>query len=629
MAGKKLDPQKVALFALLIEKGYSESAAEKEAGIAHATVFRQKQDPTSPIYLALANLGLKGTRLPKALKSDPQRALTDFGFFRQYFFARSTSPWAEEAAYKVAELLETDREEYLVVNIAPGVGKSTFFTHDLPAWILARDRSKSLMIGSASQNLANNYVNRLRNTFERTIPEKADLRLKELGMAEDAKSTLPLAYGRFRGIGSNAQWSRNAFDILQPDGEARGEKENSVVAYGMDSGFLGGRFDFVIWDDLVTNKTIATESAREKLIKDWDAESETRLEPEGLLILQGQRLGPNDLYRYCLDQREYTEIEVSSPDELPRKYHHISFKAHYDEKCEGDHARDAKPYPEGCLLDPRRLDFRKLMGKKLNNEGNYLTVYQQEDVDTRTSLVKREWIDGGTDPETGQTYPGCWDENRRIGSVELLKDVSGFSVIMVDPSPTKYWSIQWFIYNPEHQFFYLVDMVRQPMEAPDFLDYNIAAREFSGLLEEWVQRSKTLGRPVTDLIMEANAAQKFMNQYNYWKVWSARNSIDITPHQTNSTNKHSEEYGVQTIAPHFKYGRVRLPGDEASGSRKAVSQFVKELTEYPNGTTDDTVMSFWFLVWQAPNIFDSLNVPEYSFERPSWMVGRGERVGIM
>jgi len=628
MAGKKLDPQKVALFALLIEKGYSESAAEREAGIAHATVHRQKQDPTSPIYLALANLNLKGTRLPKALKSDPQKALTDFGFFRQYFFARSTSPWAEEAAYKVAELLETDREEYLVVNIAPGVGKSTFFTHDLPAWILARDRSKSLMIGSASQNLANNYVNRLRNTFERTIPEKADLRLKELGMAEDAKSTLPLAYGRFRGIGSNAQWSRNAFDILQPDGEARGEKENSVVAYGMDSGFLGGRFDFVIWDDLVTNKTIATEAAREKLIKDWDAESETRLEPEGLLILQGQRLGPNDLYRYCLDQREYTEIEVSSPDEAPKKYHHISFKAHYDEKCEGDHARDAKPYPEGCLLDPRRLDFRKLMGKKLNNEGNYLTVYQQEDVDTRTSLVKREWIDGGTDPETGQTYPGCWDDNRRIGSVELLKDVAGFSVIMVDPSPTKYWSIQWFIYNPEHQFFYLVDMVRQPMEAPDFLDYNIAARQFSGLLEEWVQRSKTLGRPVTDLIMEANAAQKFMNQYNYWKVWSARNSIDITPHQTNSTNKHSEEYGVQTIAPHFKYGRVRLPGDEASGSRKAVSQFVKELTEYP-GATDDTVMSFWFLVWQAPNIFDSLNVPEYSFERPSWMAGRGERVGIM
>ena len=629
MAAHRLDPLKVATFALLVSKGQSMTASAKEAKISWPTVMRQMKDPTSPIVIALASHNIHKGGIPgwEKYTLDAQRALTDFGFFREYFFARSTSPWAEEAAYKVAELLATDREEYFVVNIAPGTGKSTFFTHDLPAWILARDRSKSLMIGSASQNLANGYVNRLRNSFERTIPEKADRKLLDLGLAKDAKSTLPLSYGRFRAV-QGGVWSRNQFDIAQIDGEARGEKESSVVAYGMDAGFLGGRFDFVIWDDLVTNKTLATEGARDKLIKDWEAESETRLEPEGLLILQGQRLGPSDLYRHCLDLKEFTELDIPN-EQVPKKYHHISFKAHYDENCQGDHGRNATPWPKGCLLEPRRLDWRKLMNTKINNEGNYLTVYQQEDVDTKTSLVKSIWIDGGEDPETNQVLPGCWDTRRKIGSVEMLKGVDGFSVVTVDPSPTKYWAIMWWLYSPEDQLFYLVDMERKPMEAPDFLDYNISERAFSGLLEEWVQRAKALGRPITDLIMENNAAQKFMNQYNYWKMWSAINSVTITGHQTNATNKTDEEYGVQTIAPHFRYGRVRLPGDEMSGSKAAVAQFVKELTEYPNSRTDDTVMSFWFLVWQAPNIFDSLRIPDYSFDRPSFMKGRGERVGIM
>ena len=503
---------------------------------------------------------------------------------------------------------------------------STMFTHDLPAWILARDRSRSVMIGSATQNLAEGYVNRLRRSFERTIPERADRKLEELGLAQDAKSTLSRTYGRFRPM--QGTWAKGMFDIEQEEGQARGEKEYSVAAFGMDAGFLGGRYHLVIWDDLVTKATVRTEQAREKLIGDWDTQSETRLEPEGLLILQGQRIGPNDLYRYALDQREYQEIEMTSPDEVaPKKYHHIAFKAHYDEKCTGDHSREAQAWPDGCLLDPRRLNFRKLMNTKLKDEGLYRTVYQQEDIAIGNTLVNPIWISGGLDPETQIFHQGCWDVERRIGSVKDFKGISGYSVVTVDPSPTKFWAVMWWFYEPERQFFHLIDMVRQPMEAPDFLDYNIQGRRYSGLLEEWVARSKELGLPITNLIMESNAAQKFMNQYNYWKNWSAVNSIDITPHQTNSSNKSHEEYGVQTISPHFRHGRVRLPGDLLSGSRHAVNQFVKEVTEYPSGMTDDTVMSFWFLVWQAPNLFDSMNVPVYKMERPSFMAGRGERVG--
>ena len=56
------------------------------------------------------------------------------------------------------------------------------------------------------------------------------------------------------------------------------------------SGFLGGRFDLVIWDDLVDRKNTKTVEAKENLRTWWDSEAETRLEPRGLLLVQGQRI---------------------------------------------------------------------------------------------------------------------------------------------------------------------------------------------------------------------------------------------------------------------------------------------------------------------------------------------------
>jgi hypothetical protein len=38
--------------------------------------------------------------------------------------------------------------------------------------------------------------------------------------------------------------------VRQLDGVALDDKEATVSAWGKDSGFLGGRFDFVVWDDL-------------------------------------------------------------------------------------------------------------------------------------------------------------------------------------------------------------------------------------------------------------------------------------------------------------------------------------------------------------------------------------------
>ena len=615
MAGREIEPERIKKYVKLIAQNASMNEAAKEAGISYSTIMRQIKINDSALNKALGDMGLSEAGVPDRSRwsRDAVRAADDFGYFRERHLARSTSPWAEEAANKILELAETKHKEYVVINCPPGVGKSSLFVHDIPAWLAVRNRALRQMIGSSTQKMANGYTGQLRNTFERTSIVQADPELKAMGLAKDAVSTLVRDYGRFKPA-DNGLWRREEFVLAQPNGATVTGKEASFVAFGMDTKFLGGRFNIALWDDLVTGSTLKTEESRENLIMLWESEAETRLEPNGLLILQGQRLGPNDLYRYCLNLKDFTEIDAE-PEAQPKKYHHIKFKAHYEEQCEGLHEKTDPPYPQGCLLDPYRLTWRDLMRVKTNKEERYQTVYQQEDTDAASSLVQRIWIEGGIDSK-GATVPGCWDDERSAGIVPA--NVKGYSIITADPSPTKYWSIGWWLYDPATQFQYLIDMVRAPMDAPDFLDWNQQSGEFTGLLQSWVLRARDEHRPITHLIVEQNAAQRFMLQYDHFKRWTAINSVRLTSHDT-GRNKSDPAFGVQAIAPHYKFGRIRLPGNKLDGSRQSMMPLVKEVTEYPNGTTDDCVMMHWFLVWNAQKLFRPANLDAPTFERPSWI----------
>ena len=623
--GFKIDDDKFRAYAKAISKGHSQKTSAGMAGISYSTIMKQQVVPTSRLNKILGEAGFAnaGVFNPEKAKGDAQRALEDFGYFRQRYFARSTSPWAEEAAYKILELANSPQKEYVVVNCPPGVGKSTFFTHDLPVWLAVRDRSRRTMIGSRTARQATQYTGRIRRSFERVTPVKADSILLERGLAVDAQSTLIADFGRFKPANSDL-WRLEEFILAQEGTGAIEDKEPNFVAYGMDSGFLGGRFDTVIWDDLVDKTNIRSTDARETLINWWETEAETRLDPGGLLILQGQRMAPDDLYRYALNLADWSEEFEDKPELAPKKYHHIVYKAHYDDECkEAVTGKHSGPYPQGCLLDPYRLPWVELMRVKKNRLERFQTLYQQEDIDKASSLIDPAWIDGGTGSD-GIAYQGCWDTNRGIGT--FPKGITAYSIVTADPSPTKYWAVQWWAYDAETQVQHLVDLQRSPMEAPDFLDWNNDTRAFTGLLEEWWQRSNDQGHAFTHLIVEANAAQRFMLQYDHFKRWSAIRNVNLIPHQTNR-NKSDEGYGVQTLAPHYRAGRVRFPGSDYLGSKSIIKPMIKELIQWPEGSTDDCVMAHWFLIWNAPNLFHGGSDKPPTFSRPSWMAGRGSRWG--
>lgn len=619
----RIPPETYKKFDALIRGGVGASEAGRRVGISKPTALKRAQGlkkRAGSIHAAvIRDLDTPDPRVVEKLSEIAQHCLECFECFRLRYFGHVSTPWQTRAALAMRDLLESPDKEHAVVNVPPGAGKSTLFTHDLIAWLLVRNRGTRVLIGSRTERQAKQYVGRLKTSFERTAPPTASDELKRKGLAVDAEATLTADFGRFKPTNPDV-WRNEEFTIAQVNDIAGSDKERSVSAFGMDGGFLGGRYDLVIWDDLVDKRSMRTAEARETLINMWETEAETRLEPGGLLILQGQRMRSDDLYRYALDLKSGDPDEFESEEHRPNKYHHIIFKAHDDERCHGDHGRDARPWDGtdagGCLLDPVRLDWRSLRTIQSNRAERFLVMYQQEEADPAGALVHPIWVSGGVGDD-GMTYPGCWDNQR--GLCELPKGLSLplVSIATADPSPTKFWSIQWWIYHPASEQRFLMDLIRQSMEAPDFLDWDYNENEFVGIMESWQQRSVVMGLPISHWVVEKNAAQRFILQYQHARRWQAKHSVNVIGHETHS-NKHDPEFGVQTLAPHWKFGRVRLPGKNGNPGRPAAFKLIDEVTKWPEGSTDDCVMAQWFLEVQLPNIW-SPGVVAPQFDRPGFL----------
>lgn len=606
----------VKFISLYKTKQYSIREAAKEAGIseksARAFLAGKGTSSGNKFKPMLDELSIPEVLRYDQLSADARDAYDNFGYFRERYFGRIPSPWQEEAADIVLEGLATRDREFYVINVPPGSGKTTLFCHDIAAWLTVRDRAIRGLNGQKTEAKAKLSNRRLMRTFERRTPVQADPQLLELGQALDAKATLMHDFGRFKPLIPD-MWRLESFFVAQEDNESIVDKEPTWTAFGMDGSSLGYRLKVIFWDDLVDKTTIGMESALKQ--QEWYTdEAETRLDPGGALFLIGQRLSSRDLYRFCLDLKTGDpddfdipdNVQISDPelDPRPTKYKHIKYKAHYEDRCTGNHKRDeVKAWPDGCLLEPYRLPWRDLATIMRNDRTKFMTVYQQEDADEADVLVPPIMINGGRGTD-GIEYPGCLDKDRGICELPPGLTRPLISVVTTDPSPTKYWAIQWWIYQPSSGQCFLMDLHREKMQAPDILDFNAQTGRYVGLMEEWAQRAKKLGFPIKYWVVEENAAQKFLYQYNHAQTWLRQWSIRLIPHQTNK-NKADPELGVETLRSDYEFGRMRLPGKR--GSEPTVLKLTYELTHYPDAFTDDQVMANWFLRYNLKKLTNPSN----------------------
>lgn len=612
---------------------YDRGLKDTMRGGAHPTGGARKQstDPNNPYVTVRGEIPEYPPPIPKeSLGEEALAALDDIGLFARRYFGLVLQPFQLYLTEKMVELAATPEKEYVVINQAPGTGKSTFYALVLPAWLTARDRTTKGLIISATDTQAKWYVAKLKDALENPYSVTADPEDLEAGLAFDAQASLLADYGRFKPEVRTQRWASDAFYVELPEGISTIDKEPTWSAFGRSSGFLGLRVGYALADDVFDPEKNRTAESRDDLKRWWSDVAEKRLEPGGLLVLQMQRLDPDDICAYALNMGGTV---IREGDETPRKYHHFKFKAHYPEWCKEDHGPDAKPYdpaaPDagGCLLYPKRLPYAEILSEAENNP-NFEMVFQQEEVATKKSLVNRLWINGGTDPETREYYPGCMDAHRDVAEIPKGLDGHLLSVVTADPSPTQFWAVIWWLVRVDLAKMepierYVLDIYRHKMNAPDFLDWNHDTSQFSGLMPEWHQRAKDLGQPVTHWIVEQNAAQRFMLQYEHVNRWMRASGATILGHETHK-NKADKELGIWTIGAHYKHGRVRLPGRRDTEARSVSQKLVDEVCRYPGGRTDDVVMAHWFLEWWLPYLTNDIASDEYADDhqwRPSFLAG--------
>ena len=568
------------------------------------------------------------------LGEEARRGLEDFDFFRKHYLGRVPSPWQVEAAYTLIELLESDEKEFVVLNVPPGAGKSTLF-HDVAVWAIVRNRRVRVMIGSVSQNMAKLYSRRIRETLERVQPIEPDPMMVAKGLAVNAEGCLSIDYGRFRPTDKGALWRADEFVVEQLDGNGLDNKEPTVRAYGIEAEFIGHRADLCLFDDVASPDNARESVARDKLLERWDNVAEARCDPGGLLAVVGQRLGSGDLYAHCLakesydvdEEMSYDGSDVTTPEALEgqhptrsKKYRHIIYKAYYEELDTGKESRSFKaaPYPDGPLLEPKRIPWKDLSFIRYSKPDVFRVVYQQEDLDLESMLVDRTWLTGGLGND-GVLYNGCIDVDRMPGYIPAGMSQPWISICAVDPSPTMFWAFVWIIYQPDLELYHVVDIERVKLSAEEVLGYNTQTGEYSGLMEELQQRSRDMGYPISHWVVEINAAQRFLLAHDFVRRWQAINQVNVIPHTT-TRNKVDEKLGVEAlIPPLIRTGAMRFPSMRGNWKTlAAVDELTKWSRDKKNGT--DIVMALWMAVLNLPNL-RQVKAPPRQW-RPSWMMAR-------
>ena len=596
------------------DAGIGVEKAAAKARISPTTAWRfERGDQSSSGLEAASILGrhtVGGEIVTQPLTAEALAALEDFTTFRLRYFGRMSTPWQARAALDVLRAVESRDREFLVINCPPASGKSTLFTHDIPCWLIARDRSIRIQVGSRTERQARMYVGRIKKSLERDAPMRTDADSLTLGIAKDAIACVQDDFGSFKPEGRGDLWRAEGLVVRQLDGVALDDKEPTVSAWGMDSGFLGGRFDLIIWDDLVDRKNTRTADGKEAMREWYATEAETRLEPGGAFILQGQRIAHDDLYRTALDMKDL--------EDRP-KYRHIVYQAHDETRCQQVHDATAQAWPEGCLLDPYRIPWKMLETIQHNTPRVYSVQYQQEDGDLVGGLIEEEWIKGGVDSQ-GYHAPGCLDKERDIGEVppHLTMDRS-WSFVTVDPSPTEWWGVIWWLYDPVTGNRYAIDIIRRKMNPEQFLSLDLDSFEYSGLMVDLRTQSIALGIPISHVIVEVNAAQRWLLQQPHVQRWIDATGIHFLPHTT-GINKNDPKYGVESTGDYFRQGRIRLPY-VSGNARFKVATLVTEALRYPDSDTTDMVMSTWFMTLAVNNYYTPQQRGLYRREVPEWVSG--------
>jgi hypothetical protein len=428
-------------------------------------------------------------------------------------------------------------------------GKTTIISTMLP--ILAALRNPNIRIAIIAKN--DDEAAAIMSSI------KSELEQNELLIAD---------YGPFRPEAGDPMrsWSAGAISIAA---RTRLGKEHTITVFGAGSRqILGWRTDWVICDDVVTEKNSATEDQRAKHVTWFNDCVSTSPHKKfagqiaGRITVVGTMFHPRDLYATITEKRKRGGEAM---------YH--------------THREDAvRSWDEQQPLWPAVWSWEDLMDIK-TSEGtlSFNKRYRNKPVDESEQPFREDWLRGGGNLPNGARHPGCVNPTRVLGDLNEVAD-SGWSVIQsFDPAVGKTKSakfcghIVFGIDKADPRRRYLIEINREQLTLPQQVDL---------IIQTHLKYQATLS------VTESNAYQAGLEQAIAEKCEQMGVTIRIEGHTT-GLNKQDPEIGIPSLSPVVENGYLDIPYGNAESMRKA-EMLLEELIEYPFFKYSDLLMALWF-----------------------------------
>lgn len=379
-------------------------------------------------------------------------------------------------------------------------------------------------------------------------------------------------------------------DWISVRARTRVAKEPTYAVFGSGAkNVLGHRSDWVICDDVVTEKNSSTPDQRTNMLTWYKEAVETSPEKirageiAGRITTVGTMFHPKDLYdsiRRKVDRNGVPRYVMQREDAIADQEKHLPL---WPERYSWDDLMDMR-------ADMGTLSFNRRM--------------RNRPVDESQQPFREAYILGEGD------YPGCFDHHRCMGEVE-----PGWRIVCaIDPAVGASRSAK-FVgriviaippENPAHRLLLLCerDQMTVPQQADSIIQTHL---DFNAMMS----------------VIEVNGYQKGLEQIVQERMTEAGITLRIEPHTT-GMNKLDPEIGLPSLAPLLEKGHLRFPMGDAESRRKSM-MLVEEFVEYPFFAYTDLMMATWFAVLKSntaiPN-FDSWNRLD---ERSRYRRGSGKR----
>lgn len=359
-------------------------------------------------------------------------------------------------------------------------------------------------------------------------------------------------------------------------------KEPSYAVFGSGAkNVLGHRTDWIICDDVVTEKNSSTPDQREHMLTWYKEAVETSPEKKiageiaGRITTVGTMFHPKDLYdsiRRKVDRNGAARYVMQREDAI------------------ADEETQRTLWPARYTWDDL-MDMRADMGTLSFNRR-----MRNRPVDESMQPFREVYITGN------ESYPGCFDPDRVMGVYEgdwrifqSLDPAVGASknakfvghVVFGIPPET-----------PEQRV--LIEVSRLQLTVPQQKDLIIdTALRYPNMVMS---------------VIETNGYQKGLEQIINDDLAERGLTLRIEPHITSGQNKLDPEIGLMGLAPMLENGRIRFPMGNPESRRRSML-LAEEFIEYPFFAYTDLMMALWFGILKS-----NIAIPNYkSFNRLSNM----------